>query len=196
MSLIRQIHCCCSEHCSRSPAAAVNHRCGTTRCRTSCASNSDNATALALVLSQQKGDPGADGAGDEPRCSTPALPPRAPARQRRRGALRRRGARRQVPPRFARALLPIDSAPGVAQVSDGWRAIQRVEIEPGVLRARRALVVATQRSALAPSGVGLLAGLAGALVVQRLRGPLEQTVAGALISARRIIERAEPAVPS
>jgi EAL domain-containing protein (putative c-di-GMP-specific phosphodiesterase class I)/GGDEF domain-containing protein len=159
--------------------------------------NSDNATALALVLSQQKGDAAlmelvvsslfdtgfyrrvqlvaADGAVRFAR-EAPAVP-------------------QEAPDWFVR-LLPIESAPGVAQVSDGWRALGRVELESQASYAHDELWRGTQRSALALAVLGVLAGLGGALVVQRIRVPLEQTVAQA-----RSLERGEyvtvdePAVP-
>ena len=88
--------------------------------------NADNATALAQVLSQQKGDA--------------ALMELALAAQFDTGYYRRirlvgaDGAPRfvrEAPPRALDApawlerALPIAAAPGVAQVSDGWRALGR-----------------------------------------------------------------------
>lgn len=159
--------------------------------------NSDNATALALVLSQQKGDAalmelvvsslfdtgfyrrvrlvGSDGAVRFAR--------EAPA------------AVQEAPGWFVR-LLPIDSTPGVAQVSDGWRAIGRVELESQVSYAHDELWHGTLRSALTLAVLGVLAGLGGALVVQRIRVPLEQTVAQARSLERgEYLTVAEPAVP-
>lgn len=159
--------------------------------------NSDNATALALVLSQQKGDPAlmelvmsslfdtgfyrrvrllsADG--------TVRFAREAPA------------APQEAPDWFVR-LLPIVSAPGVAQVSDGWRALGRVEIESQSAFAHDELWDGTRRSALALAILGVLAGLGAALVVQRIRVPLEQTVAQAHSLERgEYVSVAEPSVP-
>jgi hypothetical protein len=91
--------------------------------------NSDNAQNIALALSQQRGDKqlmnmllatqadtgfysrmrfvGADGALSFDRESA---------------------ARPQVAPVWFAQMLPIESAPGTAQVSDGWRALGRVEV--------------------------------------------------------------------
>ncbi len=159
--------------------------------------NSDNATALALVLSQQKGDrelmglvisslfdtgfyrsirfTDADGKAGPVR-EAPAAPLDAPA--------------------WFVTLLPIESTPGVAQVSDGWRAVGSVTVESQSAYAHDELWHGSQRSALALAVVGVLAGLFGSLVVNRMRRPLEQTVEQA-----RSIERGEyvtvrePAVP-
>src|SRR5512147_1986541 len=92
--------------------------------------NGDNASAMALVLSQQKADP--------------ALMELALAAQFDTGHYRRiRFVRadgstaflREAPPRpldaprWFERLLPIRAEPGVAQVSDGWQALGRIEVE-------------------------------------------------------------------
>lgn len=149
--------------------------------------NADNATALALVLSQQKGDAalmelvmaaqydtgfyrrlrfvGADGTQAFLRETT--LKPK------------------DAPGWFERAL-PIEAEPGVAQVSDGWRALGRVEVQSQDSFAHDELWHAVQRAATAMAVVGLLAALAGAVIVNRIRRPLEQTVEQA-----RSLERGE-----
>ncbi len=159
--------------------------------------NSDNATALALVLSQQKGDAALmelvvaslfdTGFYRRIRFTAPD------------GAVRiaREAATPpQDAPQWFVELLPIESMPGVAQVSDGWRALGKVEIESQSAYAHDELWNGTLRSALALAVVGVLAGLAGSLLVNRMRRPLEQTVEQA-----RSLERGEyvtvnePAVP-
>jgi len=91
--------------------------------------NADNASALALALSQQKGDP--------------ALMELVLAAQFDTGYYRQirlvgtdgrvlftrdaPAARTQAPDWFV-ALLPIVSTPGMAQVSDGWRALGAVQV--------------------------------------------------------------------
>lgn len=159
--------------------------------------NSDNATALALVLSQQKGD-GAlmelvvaslfdTGFYRRVRFTAPD------------GAVRISREAATAPqdaPHWFVELLPIESVPGVAHVSDGWRALGKVEIESQSGYAHDELWHGTLRSAVALAMVGVLAGLAGALLVNRMRRPLEQTVEQA-----RSLERGEyvtvnePAVP-
>lgn len=149
--------------------------------------NSDNATALALVLSQQKGDA--------------ALMELAMSAQFDTGFYRRirfvaadgtqRFQREAAPaaldaPGWFERLLPIDAAPGVAQVSDGWRALGRIEVESHDTFAHDELWHAVKRAAAAMAIVGLLAALAGALIVNRIRRPLELTVEQA-----RSLERGE-----
>ena len=77
------------------------------------------------------------------------------------------------------ALLPIESTPGVAQVSDSWRALGAVTVQSHSAYAHDQLWHGSQRSALTLAVVGVLAGLFGALVVNRMRRPLDQTVAQA-----------------
>jgi diguanylate cyclase (GGDEF)-like protein len=159
--------------------------------------NSDNATALALVLSQQKGDRAlmglvmsslfdtgfyrsirftpADGKEAYVR-EAPATPLEAPA--------------------WFVALLPIESTPGIAQVSDGWRALGAVTVQSHTAYAHDELWHGSQRSALALAVVGVLAGLFGSLVVNRMRRPLDQTVDQAQSLERgEYVTVAEPAVP-
>jgi predicted signal transduction protein with EAL and GGDEF domain len=159
--------------------------------------NSDNATALALVLSQQKGDRAlmglvmsslfdtgfyrsirftpADGKEAYAR-EAPATPLEAPA--------------------WFVALLPIESTPGIAQVSDGWRALGAVTVQSHTAYAHDELWHGSQRSALALAVVGVLAGLFGSLVVNRMRRPLDQTVDQAQSLERgEYVTVAEPAVP-
>lgn len=159
--------------------------------------NSDNATALALVLSQQKGDrelmglvmsslfdtgfyrsirfAAADGGPGFER-EAPAAPLDAPG--------------------WFVALLPIESTPGVAQVSDGWRALGSITVQSHSAYAHDELWHGSQRSALALAVVGVLAGLFGSLVVNRMRRPLDQTVEQAQSLERgEYVTVAEPAVP-
>lgn len=142
--------------------------------------NADNATAMAQVLSLHKGDQ--------------ALMELALTAQFDTGYYRRirfvgaDGVQRFVreasaqplaaPAWFAQAL-PIAAAPGVAQVSDGWKALGRVEIESHDTYAYDELWHAVQRGAAAMLALGLAAALAGALIVGRIRRPLERAVAQA-----------------
>lgn len=139
--------------------------------------NADNATALAQVLSQQKGDE--------------ALMELALSAQFDTGFYRRirfvgadgvqrflREGRPQplAAPRWFAQWLPIAAAPGVAQVSDGWRALGHVEVESQGSFAHDELWHAVQRGATAMLMLGLLAAAAGALMVGRIRRPLERAV--------------------
>lgn len=139
--------------------------------------NSDNATALAQVLSQQKGQRelmeltltaqfdtgfyrrirlvGADGTQLFDR-SANAAPQQAPA--------------------WFVALVPIEAGVGVAQVSDGWRALGSVEVVSQTAFAHDQLWRGSLQSAIALGVVGVLAGLLGALGVGRIRRPLDDTM--------------------
>jgi diguanylate cyclase (GGDEF)-like protein len=159
--------------------------------------NSDNATALAQVLSQQKGQrelmelvaaaqfdtgfyqrirfTGADGRLVFER-EAPAKPLNAPA--------------------WFVALAPIESAPGVAQVSDGWHALGSIEVISQAAYAHDELWQGSLRAAYALAIVGVLAGLLAALGVGRIRRPLDQTVEQAASLQRgEYLTVLEPRVP-
>jgi len=159
--------------------------------------NSDNAASLALALSQQKGerelmalllaaqfDTGfyrsirqvaADGAPVFAR-EAQLAPQRAPA--------------------WFTALLPIESVPGVAQVSDGWRALGTVSVVSHTAYAHDELWLGGLRSALALGVIGLLAGALAAWAVARIRAPLDDTVRQAqLLVDGRFVTMPEPRPP-
>lgn len=159
--------------------------------------NSDNAAALALALSQQKGDAqlmsllmaaqfdtgfyrhvqlrAADG---HVVFSREAAPPAGAA-----------------PGWFVR-LVPITSLPGTAQVSDGWRALGQVTVESQVAYAYDALWASTLRTALALAAVGVLAAGLGWWVVRRISRPLEVAVAQARsLEHGEFVTASEPRVP-
>jgi diguanylate cyclase (GGDEF)-like protein len=139
--------------------------------------NSDNATALAMLLSQQKGD-------RETMSLLMAAQFDTGFYRRIRmvagdGAVlfvREAQAAPQDAPAWFVAALPVDSAPGSAQVSDGWRALGSVEVVSHSAYAHDELWHGSLRSAGALAVVALLAGLLGSLVVSRIRVPLERTV--------------------
>ncbi len=142
--------------------------------------NSDNAASLALALSQQKGDSKlmellmaaqfdtgfyqrirfttADGHVVFSRVA--ALTPA------------------HAPDWFV-TLLPIESEPGVAQVSDGWRALGSVEVVSHTAFAHDDLWQGSLRSALALAAVGFIAALLARAVVERIRKPLDEAVSQA-----------------
>lgn len=159
--------------------------------------NSDNAAALALALSQQKGDAqlmsllmaaqfdtgfyrhvqlrAADG---HVVFSREAAPPAGAA-----------------PGWFVR-LVPITSQPGTAQVSDGWRALGQVTVESQVTYAHDALWASTLRTALALAAVGVLAAGLSWWVVRRISRPLEVAVAQARsLEHGEFVTASEPRVP-
>jgi EAL domain-containing protein (putative c-di-GMP-specific phosphodiesterase class I) len=162
--------------------------------------NSDNATTLALVLSQQRGDrelmalsaaaqfdsgfysrirmTGVDGQTWFER-SAPSRTPGA----------------RQAPAWFV-ALVPIESVPGVAQVSDGWRSLGQVEVVSQSGYAHDALWRGSVRAAWALALVGLGAVLLAGVVVARVRKPLDEAVRQAVSLQRgEYVTLAEPQVP-
>ena len=159
--------------------------------------NSDNATALAFVLSQQKGQR--------------ELIELAASAQFDTGFYRRirltgldgnlvfervAAALVQDAPDWFVALVPIQSVPGVAQVSDGWRALGAVEVESQSAYAHDQLWRGSVRSALALLLVGAVAGGLAWLAVVRIRRPLDATVAQATSLQRgEYVTVVEPKVP-
>jgi diguanylate cyclase (GGDEF)-like protein len=159
--------------------------------------NSDNATALALVLSQLKGER--------------ALMELAATAQFDTGFYRRIrfiGADGQLvfqreaaaaplsAPAWFVAIVPIESVPGLAQVSDGWRALGAIEVVSQSAFAHDELWRGSLRAALALALVGAVAGLLAALGVRRIRRPLDETVRQAASLQRgEYVTVAEPSVP-
>ncbi len=159
--------------------------------------NSDNATALALVLGQQKGDRELMALVMSSLFDTGYYRSiRFAAADGRAGYAREAPAAPLDAPGWFVALLPIESVAGVAQVSDGWRALGSVSVQSHTAYAHDELWHGSQRSALALAVVGVIAGLLGSLVVNRMRRPLEQTVAQAQSLERgEYVTVAEPRVP-
>jgi diguanylate cyclase (GGDEF)-like protein len=159
--------------------------------------NSDNAQNIALALSQQRGDA---------QLMTLLLATQADtgfySRMRFIGADgaaafdREASVRPQDAPAWFARLLPIDSAPGVAQVSDGWRALGRVEVVSHVAYAHDELWRGGSRALLLLAALGAAAMGLAAAGVRRIRRPLDDTVAqaNALVEGRYLLVD-EPAVP-
>ncbi len=159
--------------------------------------NSDNATALAFVLSQQKGQRELMELAAAAQFDTGFY-----RRIRITGAdgkplfVRDASATAQEAPAWFVGLVPITSMPGVAQVSDGWRALGAVEVESQSAYAHDQLWRGSVRSMWAMAWVGLLAGLLAWLAVRRIRRPLDATVAQAASLQRgEYVTVAEPNVP-
>jgi diguanylate cyclase (GGDEF)-like protein len=159
--------------------------------------NTDNATALALALSQQHGDKelmnlllsAQFDSGYYSRIRFVASDGSV-AFQREAS-----GAAREAPGWFVR-LVPISAEPGVAQVSDGWRALGRVELISQSGYAHDELWRSSLWSALALGLVGLLAGGVGTLMIQRIRRPLDSVVGQAQALVRgEFVTVPEPGVP-
>jgi diguanylate cyclase (GGDEF)-like protein len=159
--------------------------------------NSDNAQNIALALSQQRGDAQlialllatqAD-TGFYSRMRFIGLD----------GATafdREASVRPQDAPAWFARLLPIDSVPGVAQVSDGWRALGRVEVISHVAYAHDELWRGGSRALLLLAALGAAAMALAAAGVRRIRRPLDDTVAqaNALVEGRYLLVD-EPDVP-
>ncbi len=159
--------------------------------------NADNATAMAQVLSLHKGDQALMELALTAQFDTGYY-----RRIRFVGAdgvqrfLREASAQPLAAPAWFAQALPIAAAPGVAQVSDGWKALGRVEIESHDTYAYDELWHAVQRGAAAMLALGLAAALAGALIVGRIRRPLERAVAQARsLEQGEYVTVDEPATP-
>lgn len=139
--------------------------------------NSDNAAALALALSQQKGDPqlmellmaAQFDTGFYRQIKLVAADGRVAF------AREQNLAPSQAPAWFV-SLVPIASTPGVAQVSDGWRALGTVQVVSHTAFAHDDLWVGGMRSAFALAVVAALAALMARAVVERIRRPLDAAV--------------------
>lgn len=159
--------------------------------------NADNATSLALALSQQKGDPELMGLVMSAQFDTGFY-----RRIRLVGADGKERFSReatvgpQAAPAWFADVVPIESRPGLAQVSDGWRALGQIEVESHSAYAVDELWRSSVRSALALAVVGLVAGGLGTLVIRRIRKPIDSTVdqAQALVKGDFVTVR-EPDVP-
>lgn len=142
--------------------------------------NQDNAESLALVLTQQRGDIGRIGLvlralGDTGHYRLVRFEPAAggaPVEQRFEAAP-------GVAPGWWRALLPIESEPGVAQVSDGWNAVGRVVVVTHVEHAYDSLWRGGRATLLWMALLALGAAWIGGAGVRRLQAPLDATVAQA-----------------
>ena len=162
--------------------------------------NADNAMALALALSQQGGDSGRMQLLLSAQADTGHyrlirfVPSEAGA-----GAPpfeRRFEAPAVAAPGWFRALLPIDSEAGVALVSDGWRALGRVEVVSHIEHAHDSLWRGGWRALLWMTLVGAAAALLAQRGVRRLQGPIEATVRQAQsLSDGRYLTVTEPEVP-
>lgn len=159
--------------------------------------NNDNAASLAISLSQQSGDiesirllvsaqydtgyyqrirlQGPDG---KPIIDlSDKLPPAA------------------APEWFIR-LLPIESVPGLAQVSSGWQQIGSLEVISHSAFAHGVLWSGAVRLTLLLTLLGLASGLCGTILVRRTMRPLSGLVEQALaLSERRFIKSVPSTVP-
>ena len=162
--------------------------------------NADNASALALALSQQQGQAElmalvATAQFDNGFYSRIRLTDTEGRTSFERTASSDHGQAQGAPAWFLN-LVPIDSTPGVAQVSDGWRALGSVEVVSQSDYAHDELWRGSVRAAAALAGVGLVAGVLAALVVARIRRPLDDAVRQAnSLQLGEYLTCAEPDVP-
>lgn len=159
--------------------------------------NNDNATALAQVLSQQKGQRELMELAATAQFDTGFYRSiRFIAADGQLLFKREAETRPLNAPAWFVALAPIESVPGVAQVSDGWRALGSIEVVSQSAYAHDELWQGSLRAALALAVVGVLAGLLAALGVGRIRRPLDETVEQAASLQRgEYLTVAEPHVP-
>jgi EAL domain-containing protein (putative c-di-GMP-specific phosphodiesterase class I)/GGDEF domain-containing protein len=93
-------------------------------------------------------------------------------------------------------LLPIQSEPGIAQVTDGWRALGSVEVVSHSSFAHDQLWQGSLKTASWLALLGALAAAVAAAGVRRIRRPLDATVNQAqALMERRFITVEEPNVP-
>lgn len=161
--------------------------------------NADNAQSLALSLSQQKGDM--------------ALMDLAVSAQFDTGFYRQillkdptgkvmfnhetdpRAGVGHAPAWFMN-MVPIESTAGVAQVTDGWRALGSVEVVSHAGFAYDQLWQGSLKTAMWLAALGALAALVSSVGVRGIRRPLEATVGQAqALMERRFITVTEPRVP-
>jgi len=159
--------------------------------------NADNASALALSLSQQHGDKELMALMMSAQFDTGFYSlVRFVASDGSVGFQRASAAGPSEAPGWFVQLAPIVSEPGVAQVSDGWRALGRVELVSHSGYAHDELWRGSLWSALALAVVGLVAGGVATFAVARIRRPLDSVVQQAQALVRgEFVTVPEPAVP-
>ncbi|MDD2684804.1 MAG: EAL domain-containing protein [Gallionella sp.] len=100
-----------------------------------------------------------------------------------------------VPAWFSR-LLPINSVPGHAQISGGWKQLGTVTLVSHSRFAYRALWKSFWELAFALLSAGLVSGYLGTLILRRLRTPLDAVINQAeAITQRRFVTIDLPRVP-
>ena len=139
--------------------------------------NSDNATSLALALSQQRGEQSLMELLLSAQFDTGYYQEVRLVAADGRTLFTREAVLTPVhAPAWFAALLPIESVPGVAQVSDGWRALGSVQVVSHTAYAHDELWRGGQRAAASLGVVGIVAALLAWFVVGRIRRPLDATV--------------------
>ncbi|MEK6668287.1 MAG: EAL domain-containing protein [Pseudomonadota bacterium] len=161
--------------------------------------NADNAQSLALNLTQQRGDTMAMDLALSAMFDTGSYQ-RITLKDAAGRVLANRAAdpsvtREQAPAWFAE-LVPVESVPGVAQVSDGWRAVGSVEVVSHSAFAHAQLWQGSMKTAGLLTLLGALACVVATLGVNGIRKPLNATVSQArALMERRFVTVVEPRVP-
>ncbi|OYU26001.1 MAG: hypothetical protein CFE41_18460 [Burkholderiales bacterium PBB2] len=142
--------------------------------------NSDNAAALALALSQQRGDAELMQLLISAQFDTGYYESVAWRQPDGKLAFERRApARASQAPSWFVALSPITVQPGMAQLSNGWNAIGSVEVLSHSAYAHDELWRSVTRMSALLLGLGALASLGAYLALHRIRRPLDNAVAQA-----------------
>lgn len=93
-------------------------------------------------------------------------------------------------------LLPLHSQPGIAQITSGWRQFGLVTLVSHSRFAYGALWKSAYEMVFALTVAGLVGGYLGSMVLRRLRGPLDAVIEQAkAITQRRFVTIEEPEVP-
>ena len=96
-------------------------------------------------------------------------------------------------PRWFMTLIPIETRPGIAQVQDGWRQFGTLQVETHDRYAYASLWEATKQLLWWFLGGGLLTGLLGTLALKLVTRPLGRMVEQAqAIGERRFVTTPEP----
>lgn len=100
-----------------------------------------------------------------------------------------------VPDWFVR-LLPIDPAPGEAQITNGWTQLGKVTLVSHSSFGYQAVWSSSQKMVIALTLASLVGGYLGSLILRRLRNPLQSVIDQAeAITNRRFVTIPEPDVP-
>lgn len=149
--------------------------------------NEDNAGSLALALSQQHGEESLMTLLVSAQFDTGAYESLRWKRVDGSIAFEKSAAPTQgQAPAWFKAWLPLHVTPGLAQVSDGWRALGTVEVQSQSAFAHETLWQSFLRIGAWLGGVGLVAVLLAALGLRRIREPLDAAVqqANALVQGQ------------
>jgi len=161
--------------------------------------NADNAQSLALNLTQLRGDAMAMDLALSAMFDTGSYQ-RITLKDAAGRVLANRAAdpsvtQEQAPAWFVE-LVPVVSTPGVAQVSDGWRAVGSVEVVSHSAFAHAQLWEGSMKTAGLLSMLGALACVVATFGVNGIRKPLTATVSQAqALMERRFVTVVEPRVP-